>query len=342
MVIRVSRTSHWLIISLVIGVISIGLLVILWRAHSPSTGSLVLRGVETGLSVSQDGSTIAFSALDHGTRRLFRLDAESRQVTSLFDTPRAAAWPAFSASGESIVYAMRASKGSGSDIWVMDTNTGVSRQLTDASTMDTAPCCDPNNQTVVFARAVLHRPYSMGGFVWDQWDLYRVTLDGSPEEQLTRNGFASLGRPSIAAGSGLITFAADDGTGSSIYILNLHGPSGLPIVLGPKDIVHGMPQSRNETDPVFSPDGKDILFVSDAVSRTSVFDYELWRMKAGGARSMQLSRERAFNAQPQWMPDGKRVVYLSDQERDGRFDLHILDIQTGDIHTIYFKGGDGR
>ena len=70
-------------------------------------------------------------------------------------------------------------------------------------------------------------------------------------------------------------------------------------------------QFDHEISPAWSPDGKEILFVSNRghIYGTGGF----WRMKAEpGAEAREIHyEETAWKARPDFSPDGKRIVYAS-------------------------------
>ena len=71
--------------------------------------------------------------------------------------------------------------------------------------------------------------------------------------------------------------------------------------------------------PIWSPDGKRILFVS---SRDG--DDELFVMDAAGKNVRQLTRNRERDLTPQWSPDGKLIAFASDRSRVGEPEIWIM------------------
>ncbi|MBD0347933.1 MAG: PD40 domain-containing protein [Thermoleophilia bacterium] len=71
--------------------------------------------------------------------------------------------------------------------------------------------------------------------------------------------------------------------------------------------------------PVWSPDGKRLLFVSDRDG-----DDELYVATASGAAVRQLTRNRGVDTTPAWSPDGRRIVFASNRA-GGEHELYVVN-----------------
>jgi Tol biopolymer transport system component len=65
------------------------------------------------------------------------------------------------------------------------------------------------------------------------------------------------------------------------------------------------------TDPSYSPDGKEIFFVGCPGEGCDVADRELYRMASSGADIVQLSKDRRGDREPYISAQGDRVAWLS-------------------------------
>ena len=74
-----------------------------------------------------------------------------------------------------------------------------------------------------------------------------------------------------------------------------------------------------DSQPVFSPDGSRIAFVSD---RTG--DAEIFVMNADGTGVTQVTSNPALDADPAFSADGSRIAFTSD--RDSSRDLYVIGI----------------
>jgi TolB protein len=98
-------------------------------------------------------------------------------------------------------------------------------------------------------------------------------------------------------------------------------------------------QFDHEISPAWSPDGSEILFVSNRghIYGTGGF----WRMKAEpGAEAREIHyEETAWKARPDFSPDGKRIVYASYLGQQWH-QLWVLTAQGGDAFPISYGDFD--
>jgi TolB protein len=76
-----------------------------------------------------------------------------------------------------------------------------------------------------------------------------------------------------------------------------------------------------EASPNWSPDGRQIVFVSDRVGRP-----HLYVLSSHGGQEKRLTFRGRENVAPSWGPDG-RIAYSS--RREGRYHICVTDPRTG-------------
>lgn len=81
---------------------------------------------------------------------------------------------------------------------------------------------------------------------------------------------------------------------------------------------------KNESEPVFSPDGSKIAYISDLETFANIEQGQLSLMNADGANKINLTTE-AGNLQASFSPDGSRITFVSVRD-DNVFDPEIYVI----------------
>ncbi|MGA7078764.1 MAG: S9 family peptidase [Terriglobales bacterium] len=79
----------------------------------------------------------------------------------------------------------------------------------------------------------------------------------------------------------------------------------------------------------WSPDGRQIAFVSDLAGRTN-----LWKVNASGGWPIQLTQSDERQYSPVWSPDGKWIVYEQDHAGDELWDLYAIPSDGGEIINL--------
>ena len=83
--------------------------------------------------------------------------------------------------------------------------------------------------------------------------------------------------------------------------------------------------------PSWSPDGKQIAFVSDRDGHVHVLHgwstSEIYVMDADGSSQQNLTNNPHNDRSPSWSPDGRRIVFQSDRDndRDHNIEIYVMD-----------------
>lgn len=103
----------------------------------------------------------------------------------------------------------------------------------------------------------------------------------------------------------------------------------------------GLPLESARTVRIDTDEGSWLSADVSPDGRTIVFDFlgDLYTVPVGGGEAKQLTRGLAFDAQPRFSPDGRKVLFVSD--RSGGQNLWFLDLETGDTTQIT-KGNDNQ
>ncbi len=163
--------------------------------------------------------------------------------------------------------------------------------------------------------------------------IFMAARDGTGERQLTRPpGRAGDDYPDVAADGSFVAFQRCGRGACRIYTVR---PDGT----GLKRVDHACtgrraPRSCSDRSyPAVSPDGRQIAFVR-MFHRGGIDHVGIYRMRIDGShvRRVTLPRTRGVeDGDPQWSPDGKRIVLVRH-----RFTKH-----SGDRQAVFVVNADG-
>jgi len=108
----------------------------------------------------------------------------------------------------------------------------------------------------------------------------------------------------------------------AILAINADGTTLRTVTQGPRD-----------DNPMWSPDGRKIVFQSDRTQRN---DWDIYVVNWDGSGLKRLTAGPATDQDPAWSPDGRRIAFL----RDGS--IHVMNADGTGVTQLSFTGFDSH
>ena len=173
---------------------------------------------------------------------------------------------------------------------------------------DMAPAWSPDGSFIVF----------MSNRSNSEFDLFRMNADGTGVEQLTRGGANSS--PEVSPDGGSVAYHQ----GRDVHILNLRTRQIRRVTYEPTNGMH----------PTWSPDGKQLAFMTWRNGRTEIFT-----SNADGSNQELLVQMPSGDAvDPRWSPNGEYIAFVhvtggaeaSSQQRV----IFVVDVKTKRLSRV--------
>ena len=236
-------------------------------------------------AVSRDGSRLAFARRDSGGQyRIYVAPLANPDLATVLTMTTAAVYdhrqPAWSPDGSRIVYhGLR-------DLWVVSTTDFRATRLTTDDAADRDPVWSPDGRSVYFSS-------DRGG----ARVLWRVAASGGSAMPLT-GGHGPERYPSVSTDGARLVYSTLDAN-ADLAIRDLDG--GAEQLTG---------SDRAEANPIFAPDGRSLVFVSDRTGR-----YQLWAQPiergAASGEARRLTDQAGTVSAPAYSPDGRWIAFYS-------------------------------
>lgn len=192
--------------------------------------------------------------------------------------------------------------------------TGEALDLTFSHMADRRPVFSPDGQWLAFET-------DRDG----QWEIYRMHLDGSHQERLTRDGAADRS-PSYSPDGRYLAFQSNRKPGdrrSDLYLLDLE--------LGEEFLVSD--DEADEAFPRFSPDGRWLLYTASPDGNTDLYRRPLNGSPPVPGPAERLTDHEANDVWGHYSADGESVVYFSRRDDDND-ELYRLDLASRESERL--------
>ena len=263
-----------------------------------------------GLSWSADGAQLAFASLDPRDRvsRIMQIDRETLTYTALTQPDLAThsgdSWPSFSPDGQWLAFA-RCDHAGLRDIWLASAGGGSEKELTSGLNNVLGIEWLPGGTHLLTAAA----PEGKMG-------LWLVELAEGRFWQLPNTARGGISQPAVSPDGSLVIFRSQV---LDYNIMQVHPEEDHPArQLAPFSV-----STRNEINPIWSPDGSQLAFISDRSG-----SQELWLVRADATGLRKLTDyPRADFLRPHWSPDGSHLAVTMTDPR--RSQVLVVEVATG-------------
>jgi Tol biopolymer transport system component len=274
---------------------------------------------------SRDGRTIVFVSWRDGNGEVYAMDADGSAPRNLTQHPAKDVRPAWSPDGRSIAFA--SSRDRQSEIYVMNADGSGKRNLTRDRANDDYPTWSPDGRRIAFLRGYPKRANVPGLGVIHYYDyhLYVVNADGSGLRRLTPN--PTWRKQLVWSPDGRTIYF-----GRYLVSADGSGARRLPYI---------------PLTAVWSPDGRRIAFVRGLPDRSQVGpvgrNHEIYVMNADGSGSRRLTHNRAYDGEPAWSPDGRKIAFQSTKTIGGNKEIYVMNADgSGKRNLTRNPAMDGR
>lgn len=259
------------------------------------------------LSWSPDGQFIAFAGTDkaaHSDLHLYLLSLNGLAKRELTATDEDDRCPVFSPDGQTLAFIR-----GWDEIYLLPVRGGEARRLTFDGKRIYGLVWTPDGREIIFSSARSGSPM-----------LWKIAVAGGTPEALQPGGEQVSTLALNHQGQHLVY--TQNVRDMNLWQLELPDSPGAPAK--PKLPALFNSSTRQESQPQFSPDGKQVVFVSLRSGH-----WELWLCDDRGQNLVQLTALNGpFVASPRWSPDGSQIAFESRANQ-----------QQPDIYVIAANGG---
>ena len=234
--------------------------------------------------------------------------AETRAIT----TGRGALSPAWSPTGEAVVFTVLGN--TGTQVQELDVRTGRTRRISQIRAgLNITPVYAPNGNGILYARGT-----------GNGTDLVFATMDSTEPKRITIGRGTDNTSPSYSPDGTQVAFISGRSGSPQVYIMDADG-SNVQLLTPYKPGVRSYRAS-----PDWSPDGRAIAYEQQNGN------FQVWMIDLRDRVPKQLTSE-GENEDPSWAPDGRHLVFTS--SRGGDKQLWIMETETARARQLTHSKG---
>lgn len=241
-----------------------------------------------------------------------------------------------------IVFAGRKSANSNREIFICEPDGSNVEQITKNGAVHISPSWHPSGSKIIFTSYESGRPTL---YVYDVNTKSKLPVFAGVPKGFTNSGgkYSPDGKLIVYT---RITEGSTTKDGSSdIYIVD---PPQKGKSNSPREFIKGM---GINVDPIFSPDGKWLVYVSGRYGSNLRGNPHLFRMELAWndhATDVRVKGEKRltfagwWNAMPAWSPDSSKIAFAGFDKDINRFDLFIMNNDGTKMERLTLNAGDNK
>jgi len=200
------------------------------------------------------------------------------------------------------------------NVYVADWDGANAKALTQ-SNINLLPAFAANNQAIAFTSYDGGNP-----------DIVLRGLDGGPATALVANRNMATG-VAFSKNGRFMAWAQSEGESTQLWMARADGKEARKLTQTPYLL---------NTSPSFTPDGKNLVFVSNRAGGPQLY---LMDLEKNAVR--RLTFQGNYNQTPKVSPKGDWVAFTARDERR-RFDIFLTHLQTGEVRRVTQDQGDNE
>lgn len=206
-------------------------------------------------------------------------------------------------------------KGSSFNLWVADADGESAQSALGSGEPIISPAWSPNGRQLAYVSFEARKP-----------TVY-VHEVATGKRRLVANFKGSNSAPAWSPDGKTLALTLSRDGGSQLNLLDVSAVGSEPRRIAQSSAI--------DTEPVFTPDGRSLYFVSDRGGSPQIY-----RVALSGGNPERVTFGGTYNISPALSPDGRWLAYVS--RINGAFKLHVMELASGNATAITDTTADER